>query len=109
MADKVDFISGCPAYGCSNSRNQYTWEHHNCGGKEWLDSQGYVECKKCNLRDILIAWKFKCSGHSDFREVNKEKICEILSIASSLENGNKKFKRNLLIAVGNMIDEEEEE
>lgn len=107
MAEKVDFISGCPAYGCSNSRKQYIWEHHNCGGEEWLDAEGYVQCKKCNLRDMLVSWKFRCNGHTDFREVNKEKICEILSIASSIEKGSRKFKAKLLKAVGNMIDEDE--
>ncbi len=105
MADRVEFISGCPAYGCDNGRKSYNWEHHNCGGKEWLDQNGYLECQKCHLRDILISWKFRCNGHSDFREVNKEKICEILSIASSIEKGSKKFKAKLLMAVANMIDE----
>ena len=104
MVEKVDFISGCPAYGCSNGRSQFFWEHHNCGGNEWLDSEGYLECKKCKIRDILLSWKFKCSGHSDFREVNKEKICEILSVASSIEKGSRKFKAKLLIAVGKMME-----
>ena len=103
MADKVDFISGCPAFDCNNSKQSYEWVHYNCGGKEWLDKNGYVQCKNCNLRDMLISWKFRCSGHQDFREVNKEKICEILSISSSLESGSKKFKSKLLNAVAKMI------
>lgn len=103
MAEKVDFISGCPAFGCDNSRKSYEWVHHNCGGKEWLDYDGFVQCKNCSLRDMLISWKFRCSGHSDFREVNKEKICEILSISASLEKGSKKFKSKLLKAVSKMI------
>lgn len=103
MAEKVDFISGCPAFGCNNGRESYTWVHHKCGGRETLDNKGYVQCKNCNLRDILISWKFRCTGHSDFREVNKEKICEILSICSSIEKGSKKFKSRLLKAVSDMI------
>lgn len=101
--EKVDFISGCPAYGCNNSKNLYNWVHKGCEGKEWLDENGYLTCKKCGVEDILIAWKFKCNGHSDFREVNKEKICEILSMCASLETGNRKFKRKMLTAVSNMI------
>ena len=104
MAEKVDFISGCPAFGCDNGRKSYKWVHHNCGGAEWLDRDGYVQCKNCNLRDILISWKFRCSGHADFREVNKEKICEILSISASRETTSKKFKSKLLKAVSKMID-----
>ena len=107
MADKVDFISGCPAFDCNNSKQSYEWVHYNCGGKEWLDKNGYVQCKNCNLRDMLISWKFRCSGHQDFREVNKEKICEILSISSSLESGSKKFKSKLLKAVSKMIADDD--
>ena len=107
MADKVDFISGCPAFDCNNSKQSYEWVHYNCGGKEWLDKNGYVQCKNCNLRDMLISWKFRCSGHQDFREVNKEKICEILSISSSLETGSTKFKSKLLKAVSKMIADDD--
>ena len=41
--ERVEFISGCPAYGCDNGRKSYNWEHHNCGGNEWLDNSGYLE------------------------------------------------------------------
>ena len=103
MTEKVDFISGCPAFNCDNGRKSFTWVHHKCGGREWLDKEGYVQCKNCYLRDMLISWKFSCSGHQDFREVNREKICEILSISASLESGSKKFKSKLLKAVAKMI------
>ena len=106
MSEKVDFISGCPGFGCDNSKKAYTWKHKNCGGTEWLDENGYLECKVCHLRDILISWKFKCNGHSDFRDVNREKICEILSMTASLEKGSKKFKKKILKAVSDMIDDD---
>jgi hypothetical protein len=107
MTEKVDFVSGCPAFNCDNGRKSFNWVHHNCGGHEWLFNDGYVKCKNCNLSDMLISWKFKCTGHSDFREVNREKICEILSMCASLEKGSKKFKKNLLNAVSDMIDDDD--
>lgn len=109
MVEKVDFISGCPVFGCSNSKSHFEWVHSKCGGHEWLDQEGNIECKKCSQKDMLIAWKFKCMGHSDYREVNNEKICEILSISASLEKGSKKFKSKLLKAVANMLYKEDEE
>lgn len=104
---KIDFISACPAINCDNlSKNE--WSHVKCGGKQWLDDKGIVECKICKKSAPLIGWKFRCKGHSDFRETNKEKICEILSISSSIEAANRKFKSRLLRAVANMIDDEED-
>lgn len=101
--EKVDFITGCPGIGCENFRIPYRWAHKDCQGNEWLDEKGYVICKKCGLRDILLGWRFKCNGHSDYRKPNSEKICYILSISSSLETGNRKFKKNMLKAVSDMI------
>lgn len=100
---KVDFISGCPGFNCKNSKNSYTWIHNNCGGNEWIHDDGNVECKNCNLKLPLISWKFKCDGHSDFREVNKEKICEILSISASLKNSDLKFQSNMLSSLSKML------
>lgn len=103
---KIDFVSACPAINCDNlSKNE--WSHRKCGGKQWLDEKGIVECKICKKNAPLIGWKFRCQGHSDFRETNKEKICEILSISSSIEAANLKFKSRLLRAVANMIDDED--
>lgn len=109
--EKVNFISGCPAFGCSNSRQIFKWKH-NCGGEEWIDINGFLECKECGSKCLLINSLFKCDGHSEAREVNKEKICEILSISSSLEEGSKKFKIGILKAISNMIfsdDSDEDE
>ena len=102
-SEKIDFISECPAIKCDNLK-KIEWIHSKCEGKEWLNDEGYILCKKCNQYAPLISWKFRCREHSDFRETNKEKICEILSISSSIENGNRKFKSNLLKAVANMIE-----
>lgn len=111
MSDKVDFISGCPAIDCENSKKKFIWEHSFCGGKEWIDEKGNIECKECHTKDLLISWRFKCKGHNDYREVDKNemKICEILSVNASLEKGNKKFKSRLLKAIANMIDIDEDE
>ena len=41
---RIDFISACPAINCDNlSKNE--WCHRKCGGKQWLDEKGIVECK----------------------------------------------------------------
>jgi len=103
VVEKVNFISGCPGIGCDNFRIPYEWSHKNCGGTEWLDEKGFVICKKCGIKDILLNWRFKCEGHADYKEVNTERICYILSISSSLETGNRVFKKNLLKAVSDMI------
>jgi len=104
-SEKIDFISECPAINCNNLK-KYEWSHGKCGGKEWLNDEGYLICKACYQNGPLISWKFRCGEHSDFRETNKEKICEILSIAASIESGNRKFKARLLKAVANMLDDE---
>lgn len=104
MSQKIDFISACPAINC-NSIKKNEWKHKDCGGRQWLDDKGFVECKICTKRAPLISWKFKCKEHSDFQETNKEKICEILSISASIESGNRKFKARLLRAVANMLED----
>lgn len=104
---RIDFISACPAINCDNlSKNE--WSHRNCGGKQWLDDKGTVTCKMCKKAAPLISWKFRCKGHQDFRETNKEKICEILSISSSIESANLKFKSRLLRAVSEMMDDDDD-
>jgi hypothetical protein len=100
--DKIDFISECPAFNCNNTK-KIEWKHNKCQGKQWLNDEGKVICKKCQLNAPIIAWKFKCGKHYDFRDPNKEKICEILSISSSIESGNLKFKAKLLKSVGEMM------
>lgn len=106
MTQRIDFISACPAINCNNlSKNE--WSHSKCGGNQWLDDKGFVECKKCKQNAPLISWKFRCKGHCDFRQTNKEKICEILSISSSIESGNRKFKARLLRSVAKMIDDDD--
>ena len=105
MSQRIDFISSCPAINCNNL-TKYEWCHFQCAGKQWLDDKGYLECKICKEKAPLISWKFRCKGHSDFRKTNKEKICEILSISSSIESNNRKFKARLLRAVADMIDDD---
>ena len=99
--EKIDFIMGCPSFNCSNGRKSFRWKH-SCGGEEWLDENGYIECKKCNSKCLLTESKFKCSGHSDARNINKDKICEILCI-SPLERASLKFKEKILIRIGCLI------
>ncbi len=103
MSNTIDFISGCPGFNCSNSKVPFTWVHRHCGGKEWLHDDGNVECKNCSLKLPLIAWKFKCTGHSDYREANKQKICEILSISSSLKKSDLAFQSKILAAISKMM------
>lgn len=101
-SQKIDFISECPAFNCNNLE-KVEWVHNKCGGKQWLNDEGYVICKKCEIYAPLISWKFKCQKHYDFRDANKEKICEILSISASIESGNRKFKAKLLKSIANMM------
>jgi hypothetical protein len=103
MSNKIEFISGCPGFGCNNTKVAFTWVHSNCGGYEWLFDDGNVKCKKCNLELPLISWKFACKGHSDYREANKQKICEILSISASLEKSDLNFQANMMKAISRMM------
>ena len=34
---KIDFISGCPVFGCGNSKKKLNWRHYNCNYRETID------------------------------------------------------------------------
>ena len=103
MSEKIDFISECPAFNCNNLK-KIEWVHNKCGGLQWSNDEGKVICKKCKISAPLISWKFKCQKHYDFRDTNKEKICEILSISASIESTNRKFKVKLLNSIAEMME-----
>ena len=103
--EKVYFIAGCPAWGCINSRKVFNWKHDYCKEPLLLDENGNIICQRCQLKEPIIGLKFKCDNHIDFKEVDKEKICEILSISSTNENTSKIFKKRLLMSVCEMLDD----
>ena len=95
-SEKVNFIAGCPAFNCFNSRKAFNWKHDYCREQLLLDENANIICQRCQIKAPLISLNFKCDYHTDFREVNKEKIFEILSISSTLEKGSKDFKSKFL-------------
>jgi hypothetical protein len=60
---EIDFISPCPVVNCPNSKSPYVWTHHECGGKEKIDSFGYIRCCKCGEKGQIVDWNFDCTHH----------------------------------------------
>ena len=96
--EKSDFIMGCPSFNCSNGIKEFRWKH-SYGGEEWLDENCYIECKKYISKCLLTESKYKCSGHSDARKINKDKIYEMLNISSSIEGVSQKSKTKILLRI----------
>ena len=62
---KIDFISGCPVSGCSNSKKKLTWRHYNCDYRETIDSEGVVRCNNGHTLGEFFLLKYKCGGHEN--------------------------------------------
>lgn len=60
---EIDFISPCPVVNCPNSKSPYVWTHNECGGKEKIDSFGYIRCCKCGEKGQIVDWNFDCTHH----------------------------------------------
>ena len=95
MTEKIDFITGCPVRGCDNSHKANRWEHANCGGKEWIDEEGYIECKKCGKKFFLLNSTFKCERHN-YEDPDFQSIIRTLSSLSLFNSCSEKFIHNLI-------------
>ena len=93
MSKKNDFICGCPVEGCDNRKKLIRWKHNGCGGEEWIDEYGYIECKKCSKKFKLTEMVFQCDGNHDSKKVN---VFEIIKWLSSMAGNSKEFNHSFV-------------
>ena len=109
---EVDFISKCPVLNCPNSKIPYVWTHYECGGKEKIDSLGYIRCCKCGEKGKIIDWNFDCTRHEYKANSSMGKHCA-LYICSLISD--REFVPSLLLGVTKQLcnqtsnDEQQEE
>ena len=102
MSEKIDFITGCPVEGCDNRYNLISWNHTGCGGEEWIDEYGYIECKKCSKKFKLIETNFQCNGNHDSKKpVNASDIIRCLSSMTLSQGINSRFAQKLMMNIIN--------
>ena len=93
---EADFISICPVLNCPNSQKPFVWTHFECGGKEKIDSFGYIRCCKCGEKGKVIDWNFDCTRHE--HKANSS-IGKSLSLVVCSYISNKEFVSTLIFEI----------
>ncbi|CAG8783522.1 2129_t:CDS:1 [Cetraspora pellucida] len=65
MVQKIDLYMSCPVSrtGCIKYENPGYWEHADCGGRMYIDTDTDMGCYRCNYWSNWKNWSFACSRH----------------------------------------------
>ena len=77
-----EFVAGCPAENCANSRKDIAWKHRPCGSSQLIGWNADLKCEECGVQDSIVNFTFRCEDHSDeFRKPDLVKLTWALQIA----------------------------
>ena len=96
----------CPALDCGEF-DVKKWQHSGCGGRVYLNSEGFIKCLEHGLCLISDA-KWSCDKHAgDFRKGSRDAIVYSLTIAAGISmNCNSKeeklWAQKLIVTISKM-------
>lgn len=60
----ISLYLGCPATGCGGDGYAHQWIHGGgCSGPMYIHRDADLKCMRCNTRDYITDWVFKCRNY----------------------------------------------
>ncbi|CAG8604953.1 12555_t:CDS:1, partial [Cetraspora pellucida] len=107
MVQKIDLYMSCPVSrtGCTKQSNPGYWEHANCGGRMYIDTDADMGCYKCNYWSHWKNWGFACSRHPlRYEHADDRDFLKNLGLTVNLYAANSNDKAALKKVLEKLLD-----